>query len=95
MGMIPKRDLIAEVSERVGVSRAIGKMFFEALQMTVVEHMSNLETVRIMRGLELTGVEVPEHKGLNPRTGETITVPTKIFPKAKFGLGFKAMLNGK
>ena len=51
------------------------------------------EEVRLFQGLTIAAVERPARVGRNPRTGETIQIPSKFTPKAKFGKYFKEAVN--
>ncbi len=86
---LTQTQLVGEVAERAGVSRADAKGVLEALEQVVLEQLGDAEKVRIGGLVQLT-VRVKEatkaRKGRNPATGEEITIapkPASVTVKAR------------
>jgi DNA-binding protein HU-beta len=77
---LTQSQLVGEIAERAGLSKAETKAVLEALEEIVLEEVGKAEKVRIgglvqlnVRVREATG----ERKGRNPATGEEITIAPK------------------
>ena len=77
---LTQSQLVGEIAERTGLSKADTKAVLEALEEIVLEEVGKAEKVRIgglvqlnVRVREATG----ERKGRNPATGEEITIAPK------------------
>jgi DNA-binding protein HU-beta len=86
---LTQSQLVGEVSERAGMSKADTKAVMEALEEVVLEQLGDAEKVRIGGVVQLT-VRVKEatkpRKGRNPATGEEITIgakPASVTVKAR------------
>jgi DNA-binding protein HU-beta len=86
---LTQSQLVGEVSERAGLSKADTKTVLEALEEVVLEQLGDAEKVRIGGVVQLT-VRVKEatkpRKGRNPATGEEITIgakPASVTVKAR------------
>ena len=86
---LTQSQLVGEVSERAGLSKAETKAVLEALEEVVLEEVGKAEKVRI-GGLVQLNVRVREatkaRKGRNPATGEEITIgpkPAAVTVKAR------------
>jgi DNA-binding protein HU-beta len=86
---LTQSQLVGEIAERTGLSKADTKAVIEALEEVVLEEVGKAEKVRIgglvqlnVRVREATG----ERKGRNPATGEEITIapkPASVTVKAR------------
>ena len=82
-------QLVGEVAERAGLTKADTKSVLEALEEVVLEQLGDAEKVRIGGVVQLT-VRVKDatgpRKGRNPATGEEITIgakPASVTVKAR------------
>src|SRR5207249_11506150 len=77
---LTQSQLVTEVAERAGLSKADTKGVFEALEEVVLEQLGEAEKVKIGGIVQLT-VRVKDatgpRKGRNPATGEEITISAK------------------
>jgi DNA-binding protein HU-beta len=77
---LTQSQLVGEVSERAGMSKADTKAVLEALEEVILGQLGDAEKVRIGGVVQLT-VRVKEatkpRKGRNPATGEEITIGAK------------------
>ena len=86
---LTQSQLVGEIAERAGLSKAETKAVLGALEEVVLEEVGKAEKVRIgglvqlnVRVREATG----ERKGRNPATGEEITIapkPASVTVKAR------------
>ena len=77
---LTQSQLVGEVAERAGLSKADTKGVFEALEEVVLEQLGDAEKVRIGGLVQLTVRLKPATKkrqGRNPATGEEITIAAK------------------
>ncbi|SRR6266536_2826149 len=77
---LTQNQLVTEVAERAGLSKADTKGVFEALEEVVLAQLGEAEKVKIGGIVQLT-VRVKDatgpRKGRNPATGEEITIAAK------------------
>jgi DNA-binding protein HU-beta len=77
---LTQAQLVGEVAERAGLSKADTKAALEALEHVVLEQLGAAEKVKIGGVVQLT-VRVKDatgpRKGRNPATGEEITIAAK------------------
>jgi DNA-binding protein HU-beta len=77
---LTQSQLVGEVSERAGLTKADTKAVLEALEEVVLEQLGDAEKVRI-GGVVQLAVRVKDatgpRKGRNPATGEEITIAAK------------------
>jgi DNA-binding protein HU-beta len=77
---LTQSQLVGEVAERSGLSKADTKSVLESLEEVVLEQLGDAEKVRIGGVVQLT-VRVKDatkpRKGRNPATGEEITIAAK------------------
>jgi DNA-binding protein HU-beta len=77
---LTQAQLVGEVAERAGLSKADTKAALEALEQIVLEQLGAAEKVKIGGVVQLT-VRVKDatgpRKGRNPATGEEITIAAK------------------
>jgi DNA-binding protein HU-beta len=77
---LTQSQLVTEVAERAGLSKADTKGVFEALEEVVLQQLGEAEKVKIGGIVQLT-VRLKDatgpRKGRNPATGEEITIAAK------------------
>jgi len=77
---LTQSQLVGEVAERAGLTKADAKTVLEALEEVVLEQLASAEKVRIGGVVQLT-VRVKDatkpRKGRNPATGEEIMISAK------------------
>lgn len=90
-----KIDFIRKIVEKYnntfedGISQAKAKAFLEVMNDVVIENIFDKDGVPILDSLKLTTITKGARTARNPKTGESISVPEKRVPKAKFGKAFK------
>ena len=75
------------------ITQKLVETLLDVEQEVAYEEMANEGEVKLFNGLTLEGKRVDARTAKNPRTGEMIEVPSKISPRAKFGIPCKNALN--
>ncbi|MGN0628685.1 MAG: HU family DNA-binding protein [Oscillospiraceae bacterium] len=84
-----KSDLIAAVATKLGSSKKDSEKAVSAVLASVTEALANGESVQLV-GFGTFEVKTrAERKGINPRTGEEITIPASKLPSFKAGKALK------
>ena len=85
-----KQELLQAVRNKVeGGTKAEAEKYLEAFQEVVLETLAKGEDI-LMSGFGSFKAERREaHESKNPKTGEAVSVPTRIAPKFKFSEGVK------
>lgn len=95
MRNVVKKDLVADVAERTGISAGHVKDVVETFMGQVVSYLSQGRTIEI-RGFGTFSCR--RRKGrpaLNPRTGETVHIPERLVPSLKFSAYVKGCITIK
>ena len=80
-----KTELIKRITENAGISQVDARKALDATFDSIKEALVNEEKVTLI-GFGTFSVSVREaHKGVNPKTGEKIDIPTKKVAKFKAG----------
>lgn len=87
-----KKDFIKTIAEMSELTQAKVTEVFDAVNEVVFNGVVEQDSIPICDGLKVYGVTVDESVRRNPRTGEPVTVPAHIAPKAKFMPSFKTAL---
>ena len=89
-----KTELIREVANVTGMTQKDIKAILEATQTVVYGAMAQQDEVKLFDGLTLIGQHKDATTARSPLTGETVNVPEKVVPKAKWGKFAKNTVNG-
>lgn len=87
--MFTKTELIAEVAEKSGSSKAEVERVINALQDSVIEHVAGGDEVRLSGFVSFAPAVRAARKMRNPSTGEEMTVPEKKVVRLKVMKRFK------
>ncbi|MDR3498748.1 MAG: HU family DNA-binding protein [Parvibaculum sp.] len=90
---VNKNDLIAEVADRTGLSRADATKAVDYVFDTITDSLKKGDEVRLVGFGTFTVSNRAATEGRNPRTGETIKIPASKQPKFKAGKGLKDAVN--
>lgn len=90
---VNKNDLIAEVADRTGLSRADATKAVDYVFDTITDALKKGDEVRLVGFGTFTVSARAATEGRNPRTGETIKIPASKQPKFKAGKGLKDAVN--
>ncbi len=88
-----KSELIDQVAEQTGMTKAQTQQAVEALLGTIQNALKNNEDVKIVGFGAFTVSERAATTGRNPRTGEEIKIPASKSPKFKAGKELKDAVN--
>lgn len=83
-----KSELIAEVAEKSGESKAAATRVVEALQDVVIEQVAKGEEVKLTGFLTIDQRTRAAREGKNPQTQETIQIPEKKVARVRVGKRF-------
>ena len=84
-----KNDLIAQVSERAGITKGDATKAVDATFDVITASLKQGDEVRVTGFGTFLVSERAASEGRNPRTGEKITIPASKQPKFKAGKGLK------
>jgi len=90
---VNKNDLIADVSEDTGLSKADAARAVDAVFDGITKALRKSQEVRLVGFGTFTVAKRAKSKGRNPRTGEEIVIPASRLPKFRAGKGLKDAVN--
>ena len=90
--MINKVDLYKEIAAKTGFAWTNVKEVMDVMSDIVVEHLKNLEEVKIFEGVSIAPTFVEEKKQYVPLLKEERIIPAHINVKGKFTYTFKKKL---
>lgn len=88
-----KSELIEEIEQRSGLSRAQSKAAVEAFVVSVTAALKRGEEVRLMGFGSFTPIARGATMGRNPRTGAEVKVPASKTARFRIGEALKSALN--
>lgn len=88
-----KNDLIAEVADRSGLSKADATKAVDYVFDIITDSLKKEEEVRLVGFGTFNVSQRAATEGRNPRTGEAIQIPASKQPKFKAGKGLKDAVN--
>jgi len=80
-----KADLINSISEKTGLTKTKSNEVIDAFLSSVTESLSEGEKVTLVGFGTFTTSQRDARKGRNPKTGETIDIPSKRVARFKAG----------
>ena len=84
-----KAELIAAVAANAGLSQKDAAKAVNAVMDEVKDALKKGDKVQLVGFGTFSVKDKPERKGINPRTGEAITIKASKAPVFKAGQGFK------
>ena len=88
-----KNDLIAEVAETAGISKADATKAVDCTLDAITGALKKAEEVRLVGFGTFTVAKRAASEGRNPRTGEKIKIPASKRPKFTAGKALKDAVN--
>ncbi len=88
-----KNDLIADIAERTGMSKAGAAQAIEATVDAITDALQSGQEVKIIGFGNFSVTQRAASKGRNPRTGAVIDIPASRSPKFRAGKGLKDAVN--
>ena len=89
-----KGELAGAVAEKTGLSKAQAGEALDAVLESIQDALKKGEEVKIVGFGTFTVADRPAGEARNPRTGETVQVPSSKTPKFKAGAGPKDAVTG-
>ncbi len=86
---INRNELVSAIADRSGLTKAQADEALAAFQSTIIDALSEGETVRLTGLMTIERVERAARTGRNPRTGEEIQIPGRYGVKLTPGLTLK------
>lgn len=84
-----KVEYIRAIANKTGYSQRDVAAVFDAMGEIVVDVVKSGDTVRVVEGVNIFGIDAPEAVRRNPSTGETFVVPAHRKAKVRFTPSFK------
>lgn len=84
-----KKELVAALADRSGITKKESEAFINEFVNVVSETLEKGEAVKLVGFGTFEVVERSERKGVNPKTKEAITIPAHKAPKFKAGTELK------
>ncbi len=88
-----KSELVAKLAEDTGLKKSDAESFLDAFIANVKEVIANGDKLQLVGFGTFEAKEREERTGINPATGEKITIAACKVPSFKPGKGFKDELN--
>lgn len=91
--IMTKTEFSERIAEKLDVSKKQANAFVDAFTNTLTEALKDGEKVTFTGFGTFEPSVVAEHEGVNPTTGERITIPEKVRAKFSAGKTLKDILN--
>ncbi len=88
-----KTEFTAAIAEEAGLSKADAAKAVKAFTEVVVEELKKGEKIQLVGFGTFEVSHRPERQGINPATGEKLTIAAANVPKFKAGAALKNALN--
>ena len=85
MAKLMKSDVVNSVVEKTGISKKDANAAVDALGATIIEALSNGDSVGLIGFGTFETKDRPARTGRNPQTGEPLDIPAKTVPVFKAG----------
>lgn len=85
MAKLMKSDVVNSVVEKTGLSKKDANAAVDALGATIIEALSNGDSVGLIGFGTFETKDRPARTGRNPQTGEPLDIPAKTVPVFKAG----------
>lgn len=90
-----KAELIEQVADETDLSKADVSKVVDSFVKTVITNLKQGDTVTVAGFGTFAAPERAAREGRNPKTGETILIPSAKAPKFKPSTNFKKIVNDK
>lgn len=84
-----RTELIDAIAEEMGISKAQAERFLNSFVSVVTDSVAKSKDVNITGFGSFKKVKRAARKGVNPRTGESISIPATVSVSFKVGKTFK------
>lgn len=87
-----KKGLVEKVADKVGVAKSLTEKIIDASIDVIESEVSEKRVVKIPGFGKFESRLFRAKKGTNPKTGEVIKIPERVFPKFSAGKNFKELV---
>ena len=87
------KEFVRKISKETGYSQKDISFVLEVAESIMIDEVAHGEGVKIFKSLSVVPKITPARNCINPKTMETMRVPEKKTPKAKFSEAFKDACN--
>lgn len=87
--MLNVKEFVKEISKETGYSQKDITTVLETAESIMIDAVANKDGVKIFKSLSIVPVIKKERVAISPTTKESIVVPERKTPKAKFSQKFK------
>jgi integration host factor subunit beta len=88
-----RTELSKEIAKKTGITQSEALKYIDVILNSITEAMENGDRVEIRGFGSFVVKDYEERKGVNPKTGEKITIPPKKLPAFKAGKDLKEKIN--
>jgi DNA-binding protein HU-beta len=88
-----KTDLVNSISEKTGLTKSKTSEVVDAFVSSITESLKNGEKVTLVGFGTFATIKKEARKGRNPKTGESIEIPSKTVAKFKAGSELSKSVN--
>ena len=88
-----KTDLVNSISEKTGLTKSKTSEVVDAFVSSITESLKNAEKVTLVGFGTFATIKKEARKGRNPKTGESIEIPSKTVAKFKAGSELSKSVN--
>lgn len=89
-----KQDFVAAVADRAGMSKSDASAAVDAVLDTITDALRRGESVTFAGFGKFSTSRRAARQGVNPRTGEKVSIPATTVPKFSAGSQLKAAVKG-
>ena len=89
---ITKTELVNELAEKVGITKAAVNQVLEGMLESITEHLIAGDSIRLTGFGSFVSRVRPEMTARNPKTGNPVVVPSVAVPVFRAGKNLKAAL---
>lgn len=76
-----KKELVGKVSDELGITKKVAETAIRAITRTITDTLAKGEKATLVGFGTFKVLERKARRGVNPRTGEELQIPTKKVPK--------------
>ena len=80
-----KSDLVADIAQRTGLTQADSGRALDATLAAIEQSLADGGEITLTGFGKFSVAERPERRGVNPATGESLTIPAATVPRFKAG----------
>lgn len=91
--MMNVKEFVREISQQTGFSQKDISTVLEVAEGVMIDAVANKDGVKIFKSLSVVPTTRKERVAISPTTKESVVIPARTAPKAKFSQNFKNVCN--